>query len=206
MKKVILLLLAFAVIMQTNAQQPPNTLNVKNNGGATGNGIVDDTDEIKQTITNAASQGKDVYFPTGQYKITSEITLSGGVSCYGDASGVSVIKSSTRIAFGDSDGNTAISNIEIKNLFFMNVQLNINGTNKDNIHMKQCVFAYAVDNLNTASTGDITSFRRGKNCSFDGCIFLNQENAWNQKGISTYKAQNFTLQHCIFGLDLGNLT
>ena len=195
--------LCFILAGSLFAQQPADTLNVKSNG-AVGDGTTDDTEAINNTITKAHAEGKVVYFPSGQYKITSQVTLMDGVNCYGDASGVSIIKASSKIVFGHPDKSQSLKNVEIKDLFFMNTRLDIVGASKDNITIRQCVFACAITNINTSATGNLTNFR-GKNSSFDCCIFLCQDNSWNQKGLTTYSCQNLTVQHCIFGLDLGNL-
>ncbi len=58
-----------------------NVYNVKNYG-ATGNGTTDDTADIVDAITAAGTNGI-VYFPPGMYKISSSLTLPGGVTLQG---------------------------------------------------------------------------------------------------------------------------
>lgn len=71
--------------------------------GAIGNGIADDTMAIQTAINAAASigLGARVYFPTGQYKISSEITISNTkiVLC-GDGIDSTIIRQITPTANG----------------------------------------------------------------------------------------------------------
>lgn len=52
--------------------------------GAKGDGVTDDTAAINNAIASVATYGGVVHLPAGQYKTTSTITLTSGVSLVGD--------------------------------------------------------------------------------------------------------------------------
>ena len=190
-----------------NAQQPSNTLNVVADGGAIGDGLVDDTAAINSIITTAQSQGKDVYFPDGTYRITGQIDMKNGVSLFGAESGVSVLKSSSFMIIGEPNNNgSTVADLEVKDLFFLNILMDLSGGQKDNVTIRQCVFATTI--AQTASTTQL-NLTRGQNMVAEDCIFIASEAPWvNQgiKGIGNYRNVDMIIRRNIFGLDLGNLS
>jgi len=67
------------MIIQTVINAKENT-EVKNPDGTyvrlAGDGVTDDTENLKKLIEYAASHGREIYFPEGIYKITDDIDLS----------------------------------------------------------------------------------------------------------------------------------
>ena len=81
--------------------------------GAVGNGVADDT----VAIQNAVATGGAIYFPTGTYKITSQITLISNLEIYGDgASSLIQMAADNFRAFSTGTSGTAKSNIIIRDL------------------------------------------------------------------------------------------
>lgn len=194
-------LLSLGLALPAPGQQPVGTLNVRTDGTAIGDGMADDTAALNAAMSSAQAQDKDVYFPAGEYRITSGVTVRDGVSCYGDASGVSVIRAASKIEFGEPNYGVAVRNVNIEDLFFHNAKLNLYGPSKRYNHVRRCVFASS----DPDHAGDSQVNYRGKDSSFDACVFLMQTDSWNDKGLSTYRAERLTVQHCIFGLDMANL-
>jgi hypothetical protein len=61
---------------------PPNSLSAAD-FGATGNGQSDDTSALKNCVAAAKRRGKSVWVPAGNFKITSDIKISDGVTIQG---------------------------------------------------------------------------------------------------------------------------
>lgn len=61
----------------------PCSIDVKS-FGASGNGIDDDTEPIKTALASFSEIGGCVFFPSGTYKITSEITVPSNIRLLGD--------------------------------------------------------------------------------------------------------------------------
>lgn len=56
-------------------ERPPHSLSVMD-FGADGTGKADDTEALKKCVAEAAKQGKVVWVPAGEYKLTGDITLT----------------------------------------------------------------------------------------------------------------------------------
>jgi hypothetical protein len=84
-------------------------LNVKT-FDATGEGIMDDTIPIQTTIDNA--NGKWVYFPEGDYKITSTLNLPVGTKILGY--GAKVFNDSSNESLVQGTGNVVIEGLEVE--------------------------------------------------------------------------------------------
>ncbi len=70
--------------------------------GAKGDGTTDDTNAFNDAIASAAAQGGTVHIPVGNYKITSTISVPGGVQLRGQSLGNSLAVANTsgsRISF-----------------------------------------------------------------------------------------------------------
>ena len=52
--------------------------------GAVGDGVADDTAVIQAAITAAQLAGTNLYIPSGKYRTTAALTISGAISIYGD--------------------------------------------------------------------------------------------------------------------------
>lgn len=98
--------------------------------GAVGDGTADDTEEIQAAISAAESVHGRVYFPSGEYKITSTINITDSVSLDGESLGsitLAYIPTSSpyltgavlKMATADTDAiriNAAKKSVNIKNL------------------------------------------------------------------------------------------
>jgi hypothetical protein len=88
--------------------------------GAVGDGSADDTSAINAALA-AASSGDAVYFPTGNYKITSQITFNTNNVCiFGEGSTQTIITyagaSTTNDIFLMGDGVNALKNLALKGI------------------------------------------------------------------------------------------
>lgn len=90
--------------------------------GATGDGTTDDTTAIQAAFTAAQTAGRGaIYFPAGQYKITSAITYDANyLTVYGDGPGASEILCGTNSQNGFAFGNGSSSreSIVVRDLGF----------------------------------------------------------------------------------------
>lgn len=80
-----LILATGATTSRTLAAMAADAINVKGSG-AVGDGTVDDTTAINNAATLAEAAGKALYFPSGDYKVTSTILRANlkGIHWYGD--------------------------------------------------------------------------------------------------------------------------
>ena len=171
--------------------------------GVTGDGETDITEKLEQVISDVAgdSTKNAIYFPEGTYIISGKVTLKKGVSLIGDAQGVSVIKCLDGIAsIGNSNGGERnINDIEIKDLFFYNVNVQfycwLLGHRK-NIHIYRCVFYGGDDNVVLLSRASESSLRN--------CIFL-RSSQFPGSGVMTWNAANIDVENNVFGLSFANL-
>lgn len=71
--------------------------------GAKGDGMTDDTDAIQDAIDYAATNGKDVFLPKGDYRISQSLHLKGAVKLFGIHKNYTSIQSmySDRVVTGD---------------------------------------------------------------------------------------------------------
>jgi hypothetical protein len=82
--------------------------------GAAGNGSTDDTTAVQDLISAVGADGGVAFFPPGNYKISSAITLSSYVTMLGCGSGVSVITQATTTANGLT--GTDLTNFTIRGM------------------------------------------------------------------------------------------
>lgn len=191
-----------------SAQQPANTLNVKTNGGAVGDGVADDAAAIQAVIHSAKSQGKDVYFPPGVYVVGSDVTTTNGVSLYGDHTGISIIRSApgTVHKIGNQTWSSPSSNVDVEDLFFLNSELHWYGSEsvRKNINVRRCMF-FANDSVFRTTTSE-SQFQVTLGHVVDGtvedCLFISQSNC-TQECISGYQNVRQTYRRNAFGMHLG---
>ncbi len=115
------------------------TINVTSYG-ATGNGSTDDTTSINNAI-NASASGDTVLFPTGTYKITTNITFKSNRNYTGQ--GNAVLKQATANKFCASTENDNGINVLISGLTFQNGGVNFAGSGNvpaNNVDITHCTF------------------------------------------------------------------
>jgi hypothetical protein len=86
------------------AAQPANSVSVVTDG-ADASGSGDSTQAFRQAITDAKAQGKEVWIPTGNFKLTSQIPVD-NVTLRGAGNWYSVVHSSHFIDQTSATGNT----------------------------------------------------------------------------------------------------
>ncbi len=64
---------------------PASSFQSVRSGGATGNGVTDDTTALQNVINAATSSGQIVYFDAGTYKVTSTLTIPAGAKIVGES-------------------------------------------------------------------------------------------------------------------------
>jgi len=113
------------------AARAADVVNVKD-FGAIGDGVADDTAAI-QAAANG-NGGKAVYFPSGTYKISQAIVISGsGISLFGDGDSASTIFTTANITMLELDNASTMNNGVISNLGF---KAEITGTRTSNIGIR----------------------------------------------------------------------
>jgi hypothetical protein len=88
------------------AAQPANSISVVTDG-ADASGSGDSTQAFRQAITDAKAQGKEVWIPTGNFKLTSQIPAD-NVTLRGAGNWYSVVHSSHFIDQTSATGNTKL--------------------------------------------------------------------------------------------------
>jgi trimeric autotransporter adhesin len=137
-------------------------INVKNYG-ATGNGSTDDTTAIQNAIN--ANRFRTIYFPAGQYLVSS-LTITTGITLLGDDSYASAIYSTSLT--GDVINYTSDTPLNVSNLTFTSstttrtsgayITINSSGDNgKSRITNCQFISSYIGLNFVTASDWVVTS-------------------------------------------------
>lgn len=89
--------------------------------GATGNGSTDDTTAVQAALTAAAASGGTVYFPAGQYKLSSALTITGlgtGVRLIGESNASRLMTSSSTADILFVNGSSSIVGLTIEDLYF----------------------------------------------------------------------------------------
>ncbi len=176
----------------------PGPLNVTH-GYAAGDGITDDTAAINDALAAAHAQGRDLYFPEGEYLISGPVVLRDGVSLSGDPSGLSVILSANGSPeFGEADYFADTDDIEIEDLHFLNVKVRLYGPYKDRIEVRRCTFiatAPAMSEITQVSFGHI------RDGVIEHNIFLRQHTSPGV-GLNTYTTHRLVVAQNVWGLDM----
>ena len=89
--------------------------------GAIGDGSHDDTTAIQAALTAVSANGGAVYVPTGTYKISTTLQISGNTRLYGDGNS-SVITTSSNIQSltGSNTGSNVLYGVNIESIRFDN--------------------------------------------------------------------------------------
>lgn len=86
-------------------------INVKD-FGAIGSGLVDDRDAINQAATFAASVGKTLWFPSGNYFVSNSVNLPAGTRLHGY--GAKIFNLGSHIYLLNINSNTIIKGLELE--------------------------------------------------------------------------------------------
>lgn len=157
-------------VARINANKLRDIVSVRN-FGAVGNGVADDTAAI-QAALNAASSGSSVFFPTGNYKITSQIVLNTNNVCvFGDGSTQTIVTYAGANTVNDiflmGNGTNELKNLVLKGV---RVTSSTTMTSGFAFHFRRIVRSYIND---VVIDGQDSEFLPSKNvCSgfwFDGC-------------------------------------
>jgi hypothetical protein len=158
--------------------------------GADPSGVNDSTSAIQLAINSISALGGAIYFPSGQYSITTgNINLISNLEIYGDGETSKLIASGSN-AFNFFNG-TNVSNISFANLWaYGNNTATASGNGQ-----------FLLIDQNTSATAIGTDYTV-TNCRFEnfkGDYWLNFRNE-----NTTYPMQNFRIQSCTFVSHLGN--
>lgn len=148
--------------------------------GAVGNGTIDDTEAIQFAITSLASSGGTVYFPKGEYKISSTISWSNN-NIFLEGAGLGATTINTFIASTDVFAITNSSGGGISNLNIIANTAQISGAG---IHLTNC--------FNVTITDVIIGYGLNFGIQIDGGVAQ-----------FTNTVQNFIISNCFVGIGIG---
>jgi len=114
--------------------------------GAVGDGVTDDTTAI-QTAINSSAGNLAVYFPSGTYKITSQVTISNDrVMLYGDgaASKILFIPTANAVCFLFDKGSTSSVQSVAQDLVFYSTDTTYTKTALKLVNVTQCLIKNVV--------------------------------------------------------------
>ncbi|WP_328288130.1 right-handed parallel beta-helix repeat-containing protein [Turicibacter sanguinis] len=181
-----------------------------------GDGKTDETDKIKELIRMAIIYNRALYFPEGTYIISEDINLneiglnaSSNFSIKGSETGLTVFdatsKQDSMAKISNLDAHSRMSNVEIKNIIFNNMGIEINGVYKENISLTNNVFINGKYTSHLSIDGELekvtlTPYVTVKSSEYDieNNVFLRGEN-YPGRGISTYQTTNTTIKNNFFG-------
>lgn len=181
-----------------------------------GDGVTDETEKIEKLIEYAASHGRELYFPQGTYKITRDIDLSkinlpalSNFKISGDKDGLSIFDatSSTEkmLKLMHAEYKGPMNYVEIENIAFNNMGVEINGPYKKGIIIKNNTFMNGNYTREERADGSISKatmepYIIAKNTKYtiENNIFLRGEN-YPGRGISTYRTKNTSISNNFFG-------
>jgi pectate lyase-like protein len=180
---------------RTLAARFADSVNVKD-FGATGNGSTDDTSAIQAAVTYAVANATGIFVPSGNYKLTSSISIAGPVSITGEGKGISTFLCVGTSAFVVS---AAVSEVTISSLEIAQsvrytttpnsyVAINVQGTtgNNCNYHTYNDLL---IDGFGTAFIAGAISSSTWRNCTV----------LYTHQGINaTGQALNNYVSQCIF--------
>ena len=174
-----------------------NALNVKQ-FGATGDGVTDDT----QHIQNALNSFNYIYFPDGNYKVSS-LNIPNGCILEGENKKSKIIVDNT-ISIGNS--SSPAYNVTILNLDFKgdtNYLLNI--TNTYYLTIENCSFSNTNININNTAILINANYNVAYFTLINNCVFSNFNKAIIiQDGANANKISNSTFYNCNRGIDIDN--
>ena len=135
----------------TNVKQPGGSLTA-----AVGDGKTDDTSAIQAIVKHVAgSTNNKVFFPRGEYLVSSDIAISGSVELHGTQSGIAVIKASIPYAI-EIQNASPVKRVSLKYLYLDGILVVFDGQTKG-----------------PSSTGDII---------IEGCVFFSSTSPTARNG------------------------
>lgn len=151
--------------------------------GAVGDGTTDCTTAFQSAITYCTTNNRELYVPSGTYKITDTLTKAGsyvGVNIRGEGAGNSILEFSSITTPNKSclvliGGSGSVPNNVIEKLSFIGNQnlraIEIQGLGGQRI--RDCKFYnFLVGGLyNNSSVGSFTEFGVYENCTFSECFY-----------------------------------
>lgn len=172
-------------------------------------GKVDNTENFKKLLKYAALNSKELYFPEGNYKISQDIDLTqlntssfSNVTITGDANGLSVIDGSSNnkmLLIKNNDYHANMNYVNINNMTFDNVGIEINGVYKSDISLNDNIFMngkYTYENGKITMMPYITA--NNSTYTIERNIFLRGKE-YAGRGISTYGTKNTLIKDNFFG-------
>ncbi|MGN0028068.1 MAG: glycosyl hydrolase family 28-related protein, partial [Clostridium sp.] len=181
-----------------------------------GDGVTDETDKIEKLIEYAISQGRELYFPEGIYKITRDIDLSkvrlpnsSSFKISGDKDGLSIFDGTfntekmLRLIHSGYSGETDC--VQIENIVFNNMGIEITQRTKKEVIIKNNIFMNGNYTREKNSDGSISKatmepYIVAKNTKYtvENNIFLRGTN-YPGRGIATYRSENTNISNNFFG-------
>ena len=188
----------------TNVKQPGGTLTA-----AVGDGATNDTSAIQAIINHAArSTNNKVFFPPGEYLVSSDIVIKGSVELHGTQKGIAAIKASTPYAKKIHNASP-VKSVALKNLFFDGVRVDFDGGAKgpsstDNITVERCVFFSTARPTPSNVRKPQLRLARLENGGVYMCVFLRDSNAF---GVASRfnRTVSVEVKDNLCGLDLSNI-
>ncbi|MDY2632529.1 MAG: DUF5011 domain-containing protein [Clostridium sp.] len=181
-----------------------------------GDGVTDETDKIEKLIEYAISQGRELYFPEGIYKITRDIDLSkvrlpnsSSFKISGDKDGLSIFdgtfNTEKMLRLIHSGYSGEIDCVQIENIVFNNMGIEITQRTKKEVIIKNNIFMNGNYTREKNSDGSISKatmepYIVAKNTKYtvENNIFLRGTN-YPGRGIATYRSENTNISNNFFG-------
>ena len=181
-----------------------------------GDGVTDETDKIEKFIEYAMSNGRELYFPEGTYKITRDIDLSrvklpksSSFKISGDKDGLSIFDGTSNtekmLRLIHSGYSGEIDKVQIENIVFNNVGLEITQRTKKEVIIKNNIFINGNYTREKNSDGSISKatmepYIVAKNTRYtvENNIFLRGTN-YPGRGVATYGTNNTNINNNFFG-------
>jgi len=161
---------------------------------AVGDGIADDTVAIQLAITTAVANEGVVVFPTGTYKITDTLNITGTCVIVTDGASTSVIINQTaafKQFFNITASNVSISDLRLSISSTPTSSLiSATGTSASayisNIRIERCTFSHSYPNY----AGSFIYLYFVNNATITGCTFGGGSTAAGSKGINAICIKN----------------
>lgn len=160
---------------------------------AVGNGIADDTAAIQAAINEAVANQGVVVFPTGIYKLTDTLAITGTCALVTDGASTGVILQQTVVSkmfFTITASNVSISDLRLTHtanpgIYFIGASGTVSAY-LTNILINRCVFSYSYPNY----SGNFIEFNFVDNATVTNCKFSGGSYAFGSFGIYMLSCKN----------------